>query len=66
MRPLIGLTTSEIRHPDPGELIPHADAGREDWMVAREGDKLVLIFGAPKGTGPQLVADVMKNWKISR
>jgi hypothetical protein len=43
-----------------------ADAGREDWLVTREGDKLVLIFGAPKGTGPQLVADVLKNWKIAR
>src|SRR5919206_2432966 len=32
-RPLIGLTTSEIRHPDPAELIPHADAGREEVVL---------------------------------
>jgi hypothetical protein len=43
-----------------------ADAGREDWLVTREGDKLVLVFGAPKGSGPQLVADVLRNWKIVR
>jgi putative glutamine amidotransferase len=33
MRPLIGLTTSEIRHPGPEELIPHADAGREEVVL---------------------------------
>jgi hypothetical protein len=43
-----------------------ADTGHDDWLVSRDGDKLLLVFGAPKGTGPQLVADVMKNWKISR
>src|SRR5256714_4238840 len=32
-RPLIGLTTSEIRRPDPGELIPHADAGKEEIVL---------------------------------
>jgi hypothetical protein len=43
-----------------------ADVGKDDWLVARDGDKLLMVFGAPKGTGPQVVADVMKNWKISR
>jgi hypothetical protein len=42
------------------------DAAHDDWLVAREGDKLLLVFGAPKGTGPQVVAEVMKSWKISR
>ena len=32
-RPLIGLTTSEIRRPDPAEQIPHADAGREEMVL---------------------------------
>jgi len=43
-----------------------ADSGHDDWLVSRDGDKLLLVFGAPKGTGPQVMADVSKNWKISR
>jgi putative glutamine amidotransferase len=35
MRPLIGLTTSEIRHPGPGEHIPHADAAREEVVLGK-------------------------------
>jgi hypothetical protein len=42
------------------------DAQHDDWLVTREGDKLLMIFGAPKGTGPQIVSDVMKGWKITR
>ena len=38
----------------------------DDWLVAREGDKLALVFGAPKGVGPQVIAEVMKSWKVSR
>jgi hypothetical protein len=48
------------------QKLADADVGKDDWLVARDGDKLLLLFGAPKGTGPQVVADVMKNWKISR
>ena len=33
------------------EKLAAADARHDDWLVAREGDKLVLVFGAPKGTG---------------
>ncbi|MEA2398025.1 MAG: putative glutamine amidotransferase [Thermoleophilaceae bacterium] len=33
MRPLIALTTSEIRQPDPAQQVPHADAGREEMMM---------------------------------
>jgi len=43
-----------------------ADTAHDDWLVSRDGDKLLLVFGAPKGAGPQVVADVMKSWKISR
>ena len=52
------------------QKLADADTGPEnergDWLVSRSGDKLLLVFGAPKGTGPQVIADVMKNWKISR
>jgi hypothetical protein len=48
------------------QKLADGDAGHDDWLVSREGDKLLLVFGAPKGTGPQVVADVMKGWKISR
>jgi hypothetical protein len=48
------------------QKLADADTGHDDWLVSREGDKLLLVFGAPKGTGPQVIADVMKNWKISR
>ena len=48
------------------QKLADADVGKDDWLVTRDGDKLLMVFGAPKGTGPQVVADVMKNWKISR
>ena len=48
------------------QKLADGDAGHDDWLVSRDGDKLLLVFGAPKGTGPQVIADVMKNWKISR
>src|SRR3954471_8394829 len=35
MRPLIGLTTSETRRPAPTELLPHADAGREEVVLGK-------------------------------
>ncbi|MGZ3443292.1 MAG: hypothetical protein ACXVDD_27415, partial [Polyangia bacterium] len=48
------------------QKLADADKEHDDWLVSRDGDKLLLIFGAPKGTGPQVIADVMKNWKVSR
>ena len=48
------------------QKLADADSAHDDWSVTREGDKLLLVFGAPKGTGPAVTADVMKNWKISR
>lgn len=48
------------------QKLADGDTGHEDWLVSRDGDKLLLVFGAPKGTGPQVIADVMKSWKISR
>ena len=43
-----------------------ADPAHDEWLVSRDGDKLVLVFGAPKGSGAQVIADVTKGWKISR
>src|SRR5439155_14604095 len=48
------------------QKLADADAGHDDWLVARDGDKLLLLFGAPKGTGPQVTSDVMKGWKVAR
>lgn len=48
------------------QKLADGDAGHDDWLVSRDGDKLLLVFGAPKGTGPQVIAEVMKSWKISR
>jgi hypothetical protein len=48
------------------QKLADGDAGHDDWLVSRDGDKLLMVFGAPKGTGPQVVADVMKNWKVAR
>jgi hypothetical protein len=48
------------------QKLADGDVGHDDWLVSRDGDKLLLVFGAPKGTGPQVVAEVMKSWKISR
>ncbi len=43
-----------------------ADGAHDDWLVQRDGDKLVLVFGAPKGTGAAVAAEVLKSWKIAR
>jgi hypothetical protein len=42
------------------------DAGRDEWMVTRDGDKLALVFGAPSGSGNAVAAEVLKSWKVSR
>jgi hypothetical protein len=42
------------------------DTVHDDWIVQRDGDKLVLVFGAPKGSGAALAAEVFKSWKIAR
>jgi len=54
MRPLIGLTTSEIRHPDPGELIPHADAGREEIVLGAGYIRALAAAGAAPVVIPPL------------
>jgi putative glutamine amidotransferase len=66
LRPLIALTTSEIRHPDPAELIPHADAGREEVVLgtgyfsalAAAGGAPVVMPPIDPGLAPSLLAGV--------
>lgn len=45
-RPLIGLTTSEIRRPDRSEEIPHADAGREEIVLGASYVRALSGVGA--------------------
>src|SRR2546429_1684756 len=48
MRPIVGLTTSELRETDPREHIPHADAGREEIVLGAGYIRaLVAAGGAP-------------------
>src|SRR4051794_41980159 len=64
MRPLIGLTTSETRRPAPTELLPHADAGREEVVLgkgyfsalAAAGAAPVVLPPLDPGVAPSFVA----------
>jgi putative glutamine amidotransferase len=63
-RPLIGLTTSEMRNPVRDELLPHAEAGREEMVlnfeymrsVSAAGGLPVVMAPEPIETVPDLVA----------
>ena len=63
-RPLIGLTTSEMRTPVRDELLPHAEAGREEMVlgfhymraVTAAGGMPVVISPQPEEAVPDLVA----------
>jgi gamma-glutamyl-gamma-aminobutyrate hydrolase PuuD len=63
-RPLIGLTTSEMRTPVRDELLPHADAGREEMVlnfhymraVTAAGGLPVVMSPQPLDAVPDLVA----------
>jgi len=41
-----------------------ADPNGDEWSVERRGDKLLVLFGAPAGTGAAVAADVWKSWKV--
>ena len=43
-----------------------SDGGKDEWVVTRDGDKLVLVFGAPNGSGNAVAAETLKTWKIAR
>jgi putative glutamine amidotransferase len=63
-RPLIGLTTSEVRNPVRDELLPHAEAGREEMVlnfhymraVSAAGGLPVVMSPQPPEAVPELVA----------
>lgn len=63
-RPLIGLTTSEVRNPVRDELLPHAEAGREEMVlnfhymraVTRAGGLPVVMSPQPLDAVPDLIA----------
>jgi putative glutamine amidotransferase len=63
-RPLIGLTTSEMRNPVRDELLPHAEAGREEMVlnfhymraVTGAGGLPVVMSPQPVEAVPDLVA----------
>ena len=62
-RPLIGLTTSEMRTPVRDELLPHAEAGREEMVlnfhymraVTAAGGLPVVMSPQPLDAVPELV-----------
>ena len=62
--PLIGLTTSEMRNPVRDELLPHAEAGREEMVlnfhymraVTAAGGMPVVMSPQPLESVPALVA----------
>lgn len=62
-RPLIGLTTSEMREPVRDELLPHAEAGREEMIlgfhymraIARAGGLPVVMAPLPDEAAADLV-----------
>ena len=62
MRPLIGLTTSEIRRPDPGELIPHADAGREEIVLGAGYIRALAAAGAAPVVIPPRDPDTAQSY----
>jgi putative glutamine amidotransferase len=59
MRPLIGLTTSEIRRPAPAELLPHADAGREEVVLGKGYFTALAGAGAAPVVLPPLDPDLV-------
>jgi short-subunit dehydrogenase len=48
------------------QKLAEADEKRDDWVAARQDDKLVLVFGAEKGKGQAIIAEAWKTWKVSR
>ena len=54
MRPLVGLTTSEIRHPGPGEQLPHADAAQEEVVLGKGYFAALAAAGAAPVVMPPL------------
>jgi hypothetical protein len=41
-----------------------ADPNGDEWAVERRGDKVLILFGAPAGTGATVAAEVWKGWRV--
>ncbi len=54
----LGHKNDEI---DPGIF---RDSDESEWSVERSGDRVLLIFGAPKGVRAELSERVWKSWKV--
>ena len=62
MRPLIGLTTSEIRRTEPGEQIPHADAGREEIVLGAGYIRALAAAGAAPVVIPPIDPETVPSY----
>jgi putative glutamine amidotransferase len=61
MRPLIALTTSELRHPAPHEQLPHADAGREEMVLGYGYLRALAAAGAAPVVMPPLDPEMVPS-----
>lgn len=43
-----------------------ADSEHSDCIVSRQGDKLALVFGAPKGSAEKVTTELLKEWRVER
>ncbi|MEA2387462.1 MAG: putative glutamine amidotransferase [Thermoleophilaceae bacterium] len=61
MRPVIALTTSELRHPPPEEHIPHAEAGREEMVLGYGYLRALAAAGAAPVVMPPLDPEMVPS-----
>jgi len=62
VRPLIALTTSEIRRPEPGEQIPHADAGQEEIVLGAGYISALAAAGAAPVVIPPIDPETVPSY----
>ena len=62
MRPIVGLTTSELRQTDPGEQIPHADAGREEIVLGAGYIRALAAAGGAPVVMPPIDPDAVPSF----
>jgi putative glutamine amidotransferase len=61
MRPLIALTTSELRQPAPHEQIPHADAGNKEMVLGFGYLRALAAAGAAPAVLPPLDPELVPS-----
>src|SRR5438093_11419732 len=61
MRPLIGVTTSEVRRPKPDELLPHADATEEELVLGHGYLRALAAGGAAPVVLPPLDPELVPS-----